>query len=516
MADYNIALGVKPPEPVNYLGQMAQVMAIKAAQDEMEGSEGARAAIRGGMSPTDPRLLEHGRRGEAIYKAGLAGEKETLAAAASRRTLVGQIMKNVADAGTFDAVQQGVSQLVREGVMPSDRAQYYLDQARNATPDQIRAFAMGEYKAALSPKDLLPKTEMRDLGGTVGAYTIDPVTGAVGKTFTENKTQSPDSIASTAAAMYGHNVTAQGQKLTDARERERGVQVTGAENPMIVSPFTGVAKPIMAANPAYAPPPPVSPSNALLNAANPPANALMGGGAPTVANAAAQPPMIPVKAKPPIPMFEQSYDRYVGENTGKGDIALIDAAKAAPANIAKLDEITKYINKADVTTGFGADLIKNINRARAQFTADAKAGKAATDTEILDAMLGAGVFPMIQSLGIGARGMDTPAEREFLRGVMTGTISMNKETLNKLTQIRRDIEVRSVDKYHQALDRGELDPYAKAARRKLDKIEIPAAPSAGAKAAPNLTGEDKAALDWANANPGSPDAARIKAHLGVQ
>ena len=61
------------------------------------------------------------------------------------------------------------------------------------------------------------------------------------------------------------------------------------------------------------------------------------------------------------------------------------------------------------------------------------------------------VFPMIKALGIGARGMDTPAEREFLRQVMTGTISMNKATLIKMTKLRRDISERVVKKYNKRL-----------------------------------------------------------------
>jgi len=38
--------------------------------------------------------------------------------------------------------------------------------------------------------------------------------------------------------------------------------------------------------------------------------------------------------------------------------------------------------------------------------------------------------------------------------------------------------------------------------------------SSGASSAPALTGEDKAAMDWANANPKDPRAAKIKQRLG--
>ena len=59
MADNNIALGVKQPEPVNYLGQMAQVMAIKAAQNEMQGNDQMRAAYGSGSGDwSDPAFRQ--------------------------------------------------------------------------------------------------------------------------------------------------------------------------------------------------------------------------------------------------------------------------------------------------------------------------------------------------------------------------------------------------------------------------------------------------------------------------
>lgn len=38
--------------------------------------------------------------------------------------------------------------------------------------------------------------------------------------------------------------------------------------------------------------------------------------------------------------------------------------------------------------------------------------------------MGADVFAMLKPLGIGARGLDTPAERKFLQEVLTGKIGL--------------------------------------------------------------------------------------------
>jgi hypothetical protein len=69
------------------------------------------------------------------------------------------------------------------------------------------------------------------------------------------------------------------------------------------------------------------------------------------------------------------------------------------ANIEKHNETIKQIQRSDVTTGFGADLIKNINRVRAQILNDEKAGKQVSATEKLEAMLGSQVFTLLTHLG---------------------------------------------------------------------------------------------------------------------
>ena len=80
---------------------------------------------------------------------------------------------------------------------------------------------------------------------------------------------------------------------------------------------------------------------------------------------------------------------------------------------------------------------------------------------------------MIKALGIGARGLDTPAEREFLRSVMTGTTQMNKSTLIRMTEIRKNVAERAVKRWNERVDSGELDRYFQAAGMPKQKIEIP-------------------------------------------
>jgi len=174
-----------------------------------------------------------------------------------------------------------------------------------------------------------------------------------------------------------------------------------------------------------------------------------------------------------MPAGQTKYEEKLGTIRAEQDVELVGTATKSKNNISKIDLTLNQLQNSDAITGFGADIQKNVNRFAAKVLKDAKAGKQVADTEILDAFLGSDVFPQIGALGIGAKGLDTPAEREFLRQVMTGTISMNKNALIKMTQIRRDIEKRSIDRYNQALQSGELDDYFKSTKREKKLIDIP-------------------------------------------
>lgn len=148
---------------------------------------------------------------------------------------------------------------------------------------------------------------------------------------------------------------------------------------------------------------------------------------------------------------QKGYAKFgVEENT-----AIFKAGRQAVQNIPKIDNTLDLLKKGDPRTGFGAEFLKNIDRVRAAFSG--RNIQSISDTELLNSLLGADVFPQIGALGIGARGLDTPAEREFLREVMTGTITMNKDTLIRLTELRKKYEKKSLDTYNQAVESGQLD-----------------------------------------------------------
>lgn len=178
------------------------------------------------------------------------------------------------------------------------------------------------------------------------------------------------------------------------------------------------------------------------------------------------------------------YAETVGGKTAERDIAQHDTALAAVDNITKLNSVIRHLETSDAITGPAAEILLNLQRATQLIRRDVAAGKKVSDTELLDSMLGSDVFPMIKALGIGARGMDTPAEREFLRSVMTGTINLNKDTLIKMAKIRRDISARAAQQWNERVRRGELDKYFDATEAPKQTIPIPEMPNVGMGATP--------------------------------
>jgi hypothetical protein len=504
----NIALGAQTPAPVNFLGQMGQMLALKAAAQDTEGYEGVKGAITGGMSPTDPRMLQFGKRGIEAYKA--AGE--------------GSVKQQDALAKSFTNAREGLS-MVRT---PEDLLAYSISQfsdpligpslkARGLTPESVAANLQKELSTS-GFENVLKKSAM----GLDGWF--------------KDQTSRRNTDVSAGPGYMNANLAREKFKLDQQREQAiqdvlSGGAPTNALAPQAAPMGGGGGAPVAMAGTtpanALAPQPAAAPASAnalapqpgvpaevnqldsqigqLIRVGTPQAlnavnalvarrNILM----PTqqlVQNAAGEYQVVdqragvsrpvmgadgqPLRGKvTPLP-YESSYTKEVGEAAGKGDVALVQNANSAVAKLQDINQTLEQLKTSDAITGFGADVLKDVERFRAQFTKDAKAGKRAADTEILNAMLGSEVFGMIQSLGIGARGLDTPAEREYLREVMTGTVRMDKAALTRLTEIRKKVTERAIDEYNKKVDNGELNKYFETRGMTPRKIEKPSAASTG-------------------------------------
>lgn len=179
-----------------------------------------------------------------------------------------------------------------------------------------------------------------------------------------------------------------------------------------------------------------------------------------------------------LPAAETAYSQTVAKAAGESDIAAFNAAENAATALTKDYEALDLLRRGQPSTGVTSDLELQFNRIKAAVGNDKEAVKKVKDTELLNALLGQDVFTNIQSLGIGARGLDTPAEREFLREVVSGTVALNRETLVKMAEIRANVKERAIDKFNKRVEGGELDKFFQASGRPKRGIEKPERPTA--------------------------------------
>jgi hypothetical protein len=161
---------------------------------------------------------------------------------------------------------------------------------------------------------------------------------------------------------------------------------------------------------------------------------------------------------------------------GKDVQATYDAVQKAPQAIERANKIIDQINRTDIT-GIAAQARVGLNKALS-LLGGKEAAQRATDAEVLDVMMGSDVFPLIQQLGIGARGMDTPAEREFMRKMLTGEISLEKGTLLQMANKIKSEAEKSIDRWNANVDEGLYEPFftgagIPATKRKVGAMAVP-------------------------------------------
>jgi hypothetical protein len=156
---------------------------------------------------------------------------------------------------------------------------------------------------------------------------------------------------------------------------------------------------------------------------------------------------------------QRTYDTTIMKSAADRDMALVTNAEALPAQISKLDQSLAVLESGQPFTGALSELELGIARLKSKYTKDKDAGVRVTDTEYLNSLLGSDVFQQIGILGIGARGLDTPAEREFLKEVISGTTALSRDTLIKMLENRRNAFADMAEKYNNRLKEGRLDAY---------------------------------------------------------
>jgi hypothetical protein len=152
--DPRIALGVQPiQQQPNMLAQYAQVMAIKAAQQEMESNDKVTKFFNTPEDQRgDPTSLLGSKQGRATYESLLKGRREQLESNQKRIDMMGGLAGFVRERPTIENFQSTLDQAVSYGLMTPTQRQDTLSKYGGSS-ESIRAYADQTFQSALTAKD---------------------------------------------------------------------------------------------------------------------------------------------------------------------------------------------------------------------------------------------------------------------------------------------------------------------------------------------------------------------------
>jgi hypothetical protein len=169
---------------------------------------------------------------------------------------------------------------------------------------------------------------------------------------------------------------------------------------------------------------------------------------------------------------EKSKGTVLGKGVGEDLLKTRLAAQTANENLPKMYTALNILKTQPITTGLGYQFYDIINQLRSQYLSDKEAGVEVTNNQYLDSLVGGDVFNAIADLGIGARGIDTPAEKDFLLEVVTGKRSLSENALIAITEMRIKNTEKSVKKFNDYLSKGDYKDLETILGRKLSPIEL--------------------------------------------
>lgn len=175
--DPNIALGVRPIEQPNMLGQMAQAMAIRQAQQEYEGSAGVNELARRGER--DPyAYLQHGKQGQAAAASITKIQKEKLESDDKRNVMLGGLAGPVMENPTPQTFKFALDRAENYGLLTPAQKQEVMAQY-GGSPETIKGYAAQIFKGSISAQaqqsnqtqirgqDLTHSASMAHVGATI-------------------------------------------------------------------------------------------------------------------------------------------------------------------------------------------------------------------------------------------------------------------------------------------------------------------------------------------------------------
>jgi hypothetical protein len=188
--DPNIAMGVRPMEQPNVLGQMAQVMAMRQAQQEYEGSAGVNKLARQGVQ--DPyAYMQYGKPGRDTAASITKIQEEKLKSDEKRNVMLGGLAGPVLENPTPTTFNFALDRAVNYGLMTPAQKQEVMAQY-GGNPESIKGYAAQIFKGSINAQ----------------AQQSDATSRA-------------NNAATVGASYYGSNVSRENSLRTDERSREQ-------------------------------------------------------------------------------------------------------------------------------------------------------------------------------------------------------------------------------------------------------------------------------------------------------
>jgi len=150
-----------------------------------------------------------------------------------------------------------------------------------------------------------------------------------------------------------------------------------------------------------------------------------------------------------VGLDENSYAKSATQDIYQDHKDIVDGLPKLLQQIRKIYAMQDILDRADegeIRTGIFEPMQTGLSRFFAGLGLGS--GDQATSMQVLQSYMGSDVFPLIKALGIGARGMDTPAERIFLQQSFVGDPTMEVSALKEITQRRLNILLEALDIYN--------------------------------------------------------------------
>lgn len=130
---------------------------------------------------------------------------------------------------------------------------------------------------------------------------------------------------------------------------------------------------------------------------------------------------------------QDAFDQASGTAAGQASQQARDAGMKANQTLDLLGQAENLLNGGNVITGFGAEQRLGAERAAATLLKDPKASARVADTETYQNLVNRQVLPLLKQMGSSNSITDT--DREFIKGIVGGSITLNPETMRRVIEI---------------------------------------------------------------------------------